>query len=33
MKEGVKIGCDENGIPHIEAQNEADMYWGQGSLP
>jgi len=30
MKAGVKIWRDQNGIPHVEAQNEADMYWGQG---
>jgi penicillin amidase len=30
MKAGVKIWRDEKGIPHVEAQNEVDMYWGQG---
>lgn len=30
MKAGVKIWRDENGIPHVEAANELDMYWGQG---
>lgn len=30
MKEGMKIWRDENGVPHVEAQNEVDMYWGQG---
>ena len=30
MKTGIKIWRDENGIPHVEARNEIDMYWGQG---
>jgi len=30
MKEGVRIWRDENGIPHIEADNEPDLYWGMG---
>ena len=30
MQDNVKIWRDKNGIPHIEAQNESDMYWGQG---
>ena len=30
MKENLKIWRDKNGIPHIEALNESDMYWGQG---
>ena len=30
MKENLKIWRDKNGIPHVEALNEADMYWGQG---
>jgi len=30
MKENLKIWRDKNGIPHIDAQNESDMYWGQG---
>ncbi len=30
MKKGVKIWRDENGIPHVEADNVADMFWGQG---
>ena len=30
MKAGVKIWRDQNGIPHVEADNETDMYWGQG---
>jgi penicillin G amidase len=30
MKENVEIWRDVSGIPHIEALNETDMYWGQG---
>jgi len=30
MKKNLKIWRDKNGIPHIEALTEADMYWGQG---
>ena len=30
MKENVQIWRDENGIPHIEADNEPDLYWGMG---
>ncbi len=30
MKAGVKIWRDENGVPHVEADNVADMFWGQG---
>lgn len=30
MKAGVQIYRDKNGIPHVEADNVPDMYWGQG---
>ncbi|MCP4666447.1 MAG: penicillin acylase family protein [Deltaproteobacteria bacterium] len=30
MKENVHIFRDENGIPHVEAENRRDLYWGQG---
>ncbi|KAA3613891.1 MAG: penicillin acylase family protein [Calditrichaeota bacterium] len=30
MKAGVKIWRDKNGVPHIEAENKFDMFWGQG---
>lgn len=30
MKDSVKIERDKNGIPHIEADNEAGLYWGEG---
>ena len=30
MKKGVKIWRDENGIPHVEADDLANVYWGQG---
>ncbi len=30
MKNNVNIWRDENGVPHVEASNEFDMYWGQG---
>ncbi len=30
MKAGVNIWRDKNGVPHIEADNKFDMYWGQG---
>lgn len=26
----IKIRRDEHGVPHIEAQSEADLYWGAG---
>jgi len=32
MKENLKIWRDNNGIPHVEALNETDMYWGQGCV-
>ncbi|MHA1111721.1 MAG: penicillin acylase family protein [Promethearchaeota archaeon] len=32
MKESVKIYRDKNGIPHIEAENQVDMYRGLGFL-
>ncbi len=30
MKKGVNIWRDENGIPHVDTDNVADMFWGQG---
>jgi len=30
MKENIDIWRDENGVPHVEADNLADLYWGQG---
>ena len=30
MKKGLKIFRDTMGIPHIEADNLTDMYWGNG---
>ncbi len=30
MKHNVKIERDKNGIPHINANNETDLYWGEG---
>ena len=30
MKKNLKIWRDKNGIPHVEAENEIDVYWGQG---
>ena len=30
MKENVQIWRDKNGIPHVQAENENDLYWGQG---
>jgi len=30
MKENVKIERDTNGIPHVQAENEAGLYWGEG---
>ena len=30
MEKNVNIWRDKNGIPHVEATNESDMYWGQG---
>lgn len=30
MKTNVSIRRDVNGIPHIEADNETDLYWGHG---
>ena len=30
MKENIVIWRDENGVPHVEADNLADLYWGQG---
>ncbi len=30
MKDGVEIWRDRHGIPHVEAENQSDLYWGQG---
>jgi penicillin amidase len=30
MKKDLRIWRDRNGIPHVDADNESDMYWGQG---
>ncbi len=30
MERNVEIWRDRYGIPHVEADNESDMYWGQG---
>ncbi|KAA3661167.1 MAG: penicillin acylase family protein, partial [Calditrichaeota bacterium] len=30
MKSDVQIWRDKNGVPHIEARNTVDMFWGQG---
>ena len=30
MKENIEIWRDENGVPHVEADNLVDLYWGQG---
>jgi len=30
MKENINIYRDKNGIPHIEADNQIDVYWGMG---
>lgn len=30
MKEAVRIWRDRQGIPHVEADDESDLYWGQG---
>jgi len=30
VREGVEIWRDEMGVPHIEAENLSDMYWGNG---
>jgi penicillin amidase len=30
MKKEVQIWRDENGIPHVEAKNEQDLFWGMG---
>ncbi len=32
MKRNVEIFRDENGIPHIEADNEPDLYYGMGHV-
>ncbi|MCK5097760.1 MAG: penicillin acylase family protein, partial [Desulfobacteraceae bacterium] len=30
MKQGVKIWRDKMGIPHVDAENLSDLYWGNG---
>ena len=30
MKENVKIYRDKNGVTHIEAESQVDVYWGMG---
>ena len=30
MKKNLDIYRDKNGIPHIEAENQVDLYWGMG---
>lgn len=30
MKDTVKIWRDEMGIPHVDAENLSDLYWGNG---
>jgi len=30
MKNSLKIFRDTNGIPHVDAENLTDMYWGNG---
>ncbi|MHC4175999.1 MAG: penicillin acylase family protein [Planctomycetota bacterium] len=30
MKDAVQIWRDRHGVPHVEAENEPDLYWGQG---
>ena len=30
MKKGIKIWRDKTGIPHVDAENLSDMYWGNG---
>ncbi len=30
MKKNIQIYRDKNGIPHIEAENQIDLYWGMG---
>ena len=30
MLKNIDIWRDENGVPHVEADNLADLYWGQG---
>lgn len=32
LKAGVSIAVDENGIPHVFAENEADLYFAQGYI-
>jgi len=32
MKNNIKIYRDKNGIPHIEAENQADLYWAMGYI-
>ncbi|MDF1660271.1 MAG: penicillin acylase family protein [Planctomycetota bacterium] len=30
MKSGINIQRDENGVPHVQASQRQDVYWGQG---
>ena len=30
MRKDIDIWRDENGVPHVEADNLVDLYWGQG---
>ena len=30
MKKNLSIYRDKNGIPHVEAENQVDLYWGMG---
>jgi len=30
MKKNVHIWRDSNGVPHVEADNLSDLFWGQG---
>ena len=30
MKQGVNIWRDEMGVPHVDAENLSDLYWGNG---
>lgn len=30
MKKNLNIYRDKNGIPHVEAENQVDLYWGMG---
>lgn len=32
MNRDVRIWRDEHGVPHVEAESQADLYWGQGRV-